>query len=74
MLGRKKVNKNSDEEETLLQKLLSNPVYDMFMLSVILLNCVAMCVADPTLNDDEQEEWIQSLGWFFNVSGSIRRQ
>ena len=69
MLGRKKVNKVDASEETYLQYLLSHPMYDAFILAVILLNCVALCISDPKVGDDEQLPWLQDLNWFFNVSG-----
>ena len=67
MLGRKKVNKVDAGEENCLQWFLSHAVYDMFILSVILLNCVALCVEDPKVADDDQLEWLIALKWFFNV-------
>lgn len=67
MLGRKKVNKVDAGEENCLQWFLSHAVYDMFILLVILLNCVALCVEDPKVADDDQLEWLIALKWFFNV-------
>lgn len=69
MLGRKKVAKRDASDETYLQYLLSHPMYDAFILAVILLNCVALCISDPKVPDDEQLYWLQDLNWFFNVCG-----
>ncbi len=71
MLGRKKVNKVDAGEKTYLQWFLSHAVYDMFILSVILLNCVALCVEDPKVPDEDQLDWLIALKWFFNVSCSV---
>ena len=65
-VGRKKVS-TVDDDESYLQAILSNPLYDMGLLAVIILNCVAMCMVDPTVDDDEQDSWIVSINWFFNV-------
>ena len=65
-MGRKKVSK-VDADTSRLQKILSNPLYDAGLLAVILLNCVAMCMVDPTVDDDQQEPWIVNINWFFNI-------
>ena len=64
--GRRKAGVN-EEEQNELQKFLSYPGYDGFILSVILLNCVALCLTNPRKEDDEQDYYLIAMSFVFDV-------
>ena len=57
-----------EDKSTSLQKFVKSKPYEMFMFSVIILNCVTMAISDPKKDDSLQASWIVSINTFFNIA------
>ena len=57
-----------DRSDSPLRKLLINPLFDAFILVVIVINCIFMALSNPRLNSDENDEYYIEIGsYFFNI-------
>jgi hypothetical protein len=68
-----KVNKEEEEylggkSDSPLQKMLANPLFDAFILVVIVINCIFMALSNPRLTTSESDAYyIEVASYFFNM-------
>ena len=63
----KKVDAAVDANATAFQKFAMSKQFNMYMMTVIVLNCITMAIEDPKIDDpSKQLAWIVALNWFFN--------
>ena len=57
----------TNKELTFLQVLTNSSLYESVNLSIIMLNCWALAMVNPLVDDDSQAPYLFFLNWFFNI-------